>query len=76
MKNLKSLRFCIYPAYKCLNANVNIYEQDKFRAQLSCMKIFFSLCARPRGYKSFLFHAQLSIFIILINVKMPTMLAF
>ena len=36
---LKSLRCCIYLANKCLNANnclhFNIYEQDKFRAQLS-----------------------------------------
>ena len=35
----KSLRLCIYHAYKCLNANncwhFNIYEQDKFRAQPS-----------------------------------------
>ena len=35
----KSLRSCIYHAEKCLNANncwhFNIYEQDKFRAQLS-----------------------------------------
>ena len=35
----KSLRCCIYHANKCLNANncwhFNIYEQDKFRAQLS-----------------------------------------
>ena len=32
----KSLRFCIYHANKCLNANIcwhfNIYEKDKFRA--------------------------------------------
>ena len=35
----KSLRCCIYPADKCLNANdcwhFNIYEQDKICAQLS-----------------------------------------
>ena len=35
----KSLRCCIYHANKCLNANncwhFDIYEQDKFRAQLS-----------------------------------------
>ena len=35
----KSLRYCIYHANKCLNANncwhFDIYEQDKFRAQLS-----------------------------------------
>ena len=35
----KSLRCCIYHANKCLNANncwhFNIYEQDKFHAQLS-----------------------------------------
>ena len=35
----KSLRCCIYHANKCLNANncwhFNIYEQDKFCAQLS-----------------------------------------
>ena len=35
----KSLRCCTYHANKCLNANncwhFNIYEQDKFRAQLS-----------------------------------------
>ena len=35
----KSLRCCIYHADKCLNANncwhFNIYEQDKFSAQLS-----------------------------------------
>ena len=35
----KSLKCCIYHANKCLNANncwgFNIYEQDKFRAQLS-----------------------------------------
>ena len=35
----KSLRWCIYHANKCLNANncwhCNIYEQDEFRAQLS-----------------------------------------
>ena len=35
----KSLRFCIYHSNKCLNAiccwYFNIYEQDKFRAQLS-----------------------------------------
>ena len=35
----KSLRCCIYHANKCLNAKncgyFNIYEQDKFRAQLS-----------------------------------------
>ena len=35
----KSLRCGIYHAYKCLNANkcwhFNIYEQDKFLAQLS-----------------------------------------
>ena len=35
----KPLRCCIYHANKCLNANncwhFNIYEQDKFRAQLS-----------------------------------------
>ena len=35
----KSLRSCIYHANKCLNANncwhFNIYEQDKFHAQLS-----------------------------------------
>ena len=35
----KSLRCCIYHANKCENANdcwhFNIYEQDKFRAQLS-----------------------------------------
>ena len=34
-----SLKYCIYHANKCLNANncwhFNIYEQDKFRAQLS-----------------------------------------
>ena len=33
------LRCCIYHAYKCLNANnwghFNIYEHDKFHAQLS-----------------------------------------
>ena len=35
----KSLRCCIYHANKCLNANncwhFNIYEQEKFHAQLS-----------------------------------------
>ena len=35
----KSLRCCIYHAYRCLNANkcwhFNIYKQDKFHAQLS-----------------------------------------
>ena len=35
----KTLRCCIYPANKCENANncwnFNIYEQDKFCAQLS-----------------------------------------
>ena len=33
---VKTLRCCIYPAHKCLNANncwhFNIYEQDKFHA--------------------------------------------
>ena len=37
--SLKSLRLCIYHANKCSNANncwhFNIYEQDKFCAQLS-----------------------------------------
>ena len=44
----KSLRCCIYHAYKCLNANncwhFNIYEQDKFCAQLSwAWKKFYNL---------------------------------
>ena len=39
VSGFKSLRCCIYHANKCLNANncwhFDIYEQDKFRAQLS-----------------------------------------
>ena len=46
----KSLRCCIYHANKCLNANncwhFNIYEQDKFCAQLSWVwKKFYNLGA-------------------------------
>ena len=47
-----SLRCCIYHANKCLNANncwhFNIYEQDKFHAQLSwAWKKFYNLWALP-----------------------------
>ena len=44
----KSLRCCIYHANKCLNKcwHFNIYEQDKFRAQLSWVwKKFYDLGA-------------------------------
>ena len=45
-----SLRCCIYHADKCLIANncwhFNIYEQNKFRAQLSCAcKKYYNLGA-------------------------------